>query len=103
MTRPDDIVRLRTRRDAALAAAIAGEARVRALDTAMLQAERGADRELLARLRGQRAAAEREAAASRAEHATLRGDALGQLVDWARQTPEQIVGTLADAYPFVLL
>jgi hypothetical protein len=103
MPSPDDIARLRARRDAALASAIAGEARSRALDSAIGQAERTGDHNLLISLRAQRAGAERAAAAARVEHATLGGEAFEQLVDWAQQTPEQTVSTLSDAYPFVLL
>ena len=103
MPSPDDIARLRARRDTALATAIAGESRIREFDTAIGKAERTGDRELLTRLRAQRAGVERDVAAARAEHATLRGEAFEQLVNWVEQTPEQIVNTLNDAYPFVLL
>jgi hypothetical protein len=103
MSQPEAITALRARRDAALSAAIALEARGLTLDAAIVRAQRAGRRDDVMRLQEERAAAEREQQAARAEHARLAGDALSELVDWVRQSPEEAVAGCSDQFPFVLL
>jgi hypothetical protein len=103
MPQPDDITSLRVRRDAALASTIAESDRALALDAAIARAQRADDGAGAARLAAERAAAQRAADAARAEHGRLRDQAFSIFVDWVGQTPEQIVATLSDAHPCVLL
>jgi hypothetical protein len=103
MSQPETITELRSRRDAALTAVIASEARGRALDVAIGRAQRAGQSEEVRLLQVQRAAAERARQTANAEHARLAGDALSELVDWVRQSPEEMVAGCSDQFPFVLL
>jgi hypothetical protein len=103
MSQPETITELRSRRDAALTTAIASQARGRALDGAIARAQRAGRREAVRLLQEQRAAAERAQQAANAEHTRLAGDALSELVDWVRQSPEESVAGCSDQFPFVLL
>jgi hypothetical protein len=101
MTTPADIARQRAQRDQALATASAAQDRVTNLDAAIVRARRaGQD---VASLQAQRDAANRDLQSARANGAQLGTAALNDLVAWLGQTPEQIVGTCDDAFPFVLL
>src|SRR4051794_5886029 len=101
MTTPTEIARQRAERDQALAAASAAEDRVANLDASIARARRaGQD---VAALQAQRDAASRDVQNARANGARLGAAALDDLVAWLGQTPEQVVGTCDDAFPFVLL
>ena len=103
MPSPQDISRLRTQRDAALAAAVAAEERIRALDLAIARAQRSERVAELTRLQAERAAQGRAGERARADYSRLHDAALGELVAMLDQTPEQIVGACSDSFPFVLL
>jgi hypothetical protein len=101
MTTPADIARQRAQRDQALASATAAQDRVASLDAAITRARRaGHD---VASLQALRDGADRDLQAARADGTRLGAAALADLVAWLGQTPEQIVGTCNDAFPFVLL
>jgi hypothetical protein len=101
MTTPADIASQRAERDQALATASAAQDRVTSLDAAIIRARRaGQD---TASLQAQRDAANRDLQSARADGTRLGAAALDDLVGWLAQTPEQIVGTCDDAFPFVLL
>jgi hypothetical protein len=101
MTTPAEIAGKRAQRDQALAAATAAEDRVRKLDAAIARARRaGQD---VASLQAQRDAASRDLQNARASGARLGADALDGLAAWLGQTPDQVIGTCDDAFPFVLL
>jgi hypothetical protein len=101
VTRPADIANQRTQRDAALAAISAAEDRIASLDAAIAQARRAG--QSVNALQARRAAADRALQDARAEGLRLSGAAFDSLVDWLGQTPEQVVETCNDAFPFVLL
>jgi hypothetical protein len=103
MPQPQDISRLRARRDAAQAAAMAADEHLRRLDAAVSRAERAGQAQEAARLRAERAASALAGQAELATYARVRDEAFGQLVDWLAQTPEQIVEACSDDWPFVLL
>lgn len=102
---PEDplISQLRDERDAALTRAIAAEQRLRALDEAILRAERARQGDLLQRLRGQRADAVGDARGARDEHTKLKERAFVELVDLNAKSHEVIVGEFSDRHPIVLL
>ena len=101
MTTPTEIARQRAERDQALAAASAAEDRVANLDGSIARARRAG--EDVAALQAQRDAASRDLQNARANGARRGAAALDDLVVWLGQTPEQVVGTCDDAFPFVLL
>ena len=103
MPTPPTISQFRSQRDTALAAALASEARIRSIDTAIAGAQRAGKLELVAQLQAERASTVQSAAASRLASTRYRQDALGGLAQWLQQTPEQIVGACSSAHPFVLL
>src|SRR5262245_23116286 len=96
MPQPDDVARLRSRRDTALMDALKADARVRALDAAIARAERSAAPQEAAQLRTDRAVADQAAQAAHRTHAQLSQDAIAGLAAWLGQTPEQIVGALSE-------
>jgi hypothetical protein len=101
MTTPAEIARHRAQRDQALAAAAGAENRIAALDAAIARARRGGQD--VESLQAQRDAASRDLQNARATGTRLAADALHGLTGWLAQTPEQIIGTCNDAFPFVLL
>jgi hypothetical protein len=103
MTQPETITDLRTRRDAALTSALAANAQVRALDAAIVRAQRAGESDAVTKLEGERADAARAGLTASAEHARLTGEALSSLVEWVRQSPEDTVAACSDRLPFVLL
>src|SRR4051812_6661744 len=103
MPAANDITRLRRERDAALAVAFAADKRLREFDDALAAARRRGDRQALERLAAERAQAERAASDARRESDRAREQAIARLGDLLERTPQDIVGTLSDRHPFVLL
>src|SRR5688572_9767173 len=103
MANSKDISRLRAQRDNALTTALAAAGQVRALDAAIIRAQRAGQKEKVVQLQELRAAADRTAKNAQAEHSRFGAGAFGSLVQWLEQTPEQVVGALNDELPFVLL
>ena len=97
------VSQLRDARDVALTRAIAQEARVRALDQAIGQAERAGQGRELVTLRAERATAASSAASARTEHQSLGSSAFAKLVDLLAVSQETIVGAFSDQHPIVLL
>ncbi len=98
------IARLRRQRDANLAAAIAAEERQRELAQAVARAERDGDvQQTLERLREDLSRTGEDAKAARAAYATLRQRVDEGLGVWLQQDPSELVKTLPDSAPIVLL